>query len=86
MVFHKTQESIRNVDEATRAETGQINGYMAPDGTIHFGPQANRNTVREEFAHKAFVNAIGQDSNTRAATFDSLVALAKKEQSCRKAF
>ena len=80
VVFHKTQESIRNVDEATRAETGQINGYMAPDGTIHFGPQANRNTVREEFAHKAFVNAIGQDSNTRAATFDSLVNLAKKNK------
>lgn len=80
VVFHKTQESIGNVDEQTRAEAGPIDGYMAPDGTIHLGPKATRNTVREEFAHKAFVNAIGQDSKTRAATFDSLISLAKKNK------
>ena len=80
VVFHKTQESIRNVDEKTRQETAEIFGYMDDNGTLHLGPNATRNTVREEFAHKAFVSAIGQDSNTRAATFDSLIKLSKKNK------
>lgn len=80
VVFHRTQESIRNVDDNTRQETAEIYGYMDENGTLHFGPNATRDTVREEFAHKAFVAAIGENSATRGATFDSLIKLAKKNK------
>jgi hypothetical protein len=80
VVFHKTQESMRNIDENTRQETAEIFGYMDENGTLHFGPSATRDTVREEFAHKAFVAAIGENSATRGATFDSLIKLARKNK------
>lgn len=80
VVFHKTQESMRNIDEETRKETAEIFGYMDENGTLHFGPNATRDTVREEFAHRAFVAAIGENSATRGATFDSLLKLSKKNK------